>query len=59
MTPKDFVPLTQYTELKNMFLKLNDRRNKLEVNIREVIKILLKVSPKHEDWIKKNFGEYL
>lgn len=31
MTTRDFVPLTQYTELKNDFLKLNDRRNKLEI----------------------------
>lgn len=31
MTTRDFVPLTQYTELKNNFLKLNDRRNKLEI----------------------------
>lgn len=31
MTTRDFVPLTQYTELRHEFLKLNDRRNKLEI----------------------------
>lgn len=41
MTTRDFVPLTQFTELKNNFLKLNDRRNKLEIeNIK--LKELLK-----------------
>lgn len=59
MTTRDYVPLTQFTELKNMFLKLNDRRNKLELDIREIIKILLKVSPEHKVWLEKNYKEYL
>lgn len=57
--PRDYVPLTQFTELKNMFLKLNDRRNKLELDIREIIKTLLKVSPEHREWLETNFKEYL
>jgi hypothetical protein len=59
MTTRDFVPLTQYTELKNNFLRLNDRRNKLELDIREIIKTLLKVSPEHKAWLEKNYKEYL
>lgn len=66
MTTRDFVPLTQYTELKNDFLKLNDRRNKLEIenaklktDCKTLAQKLLQVKPELRDWLKINYKEYL
>lgn len=30
----------------------------LEAELSEVISVLLKVSPKHEEWVKMNFSKY-
>lgn len=64
--PRDFVPLTQYTELKNEFLKLNNRRNKLEIenaklktDCRTLAQKLLQVKPELREWLEVNFKEYL
>lgn len=64
--PRDFVPLTQYTELKNNFLKLNDRRNKLEIekaklksDCKVLAQKLLQVKPELREWLEVNYGEYL
>lgn len=66
MTTRDFVPLTQYTELKNDFLKLNDRRNKLEIenaklktDCSTLAQKLLQVKPELREWLEVNYGEYL
>lgn len=66
MTTRDFVPLTQYTELKNEFLKLNDRRNKLEIgnaklktDCHTLAQKLLQVKPELREWLEMNYGEYL
>lgn len=66
MTTRDFVPLTQFTELKNNFLKLNDRRNKLEIentklkiDCRTLAQKLLQVKPELREWVEVNFKEYL
>ena len=66
MTTRDFVPLTQYTELKNNFLKLNDRRNKLELeniklktDCKTLAQKLLQVKPELREWLEVNYGEYL
>lgn len=66
MTTRDFVPLTQYTELKNDFLKLNDRRNKLEIEnaklkteCKTLAQKLLQVKPELREWLEVNYGEYL
>ena len=66
MTTRDFVPLTQYTELKNNFLKLNDRRNKLEIgnaklktDCKTIAQKLLQVKPELREWLEINYKEYL